>query len=306
MRTSYFPKNGVWLKGNTHGHSTVSDGRFTPEELVRGYRERGYSFLALTDHNVLAAHDDLSDEKFILLTGLEHDIEYSAGKCTHVTGLSAAEKTATNYLCRRYSSREKSDQQLIHMMCGDGQFVSLAHPVWSRMSWEEILSLEGYQGFEVYNNGTEHLCHGGNAEVLWDMLLRAGKKVFAMAVDDQHVAEDLYGGWIWLKAAERSKQAILDALWAGSFYASNGPDIVDFALDAETGEVYVACSPCREIHFVTYEPRGKSIFAKEGETITEASFHLRGTESYIRVVCVDQEGHSAWSNPIFFDERAEK
>lgn len=297
MKKSYFPEGGIWLKGNTHSHSTVSDGALTPEELTQGYLTAGYDFLSMTDHNVLVPHEELSGE-LIQLTGTEHDIEYSPDKCTHVVGLSAAGKKVTDYPCRRYSAAELSDQQLIDLMREDGQFVSLAHPVWSRMKWEDILALEGYHAIEVYNNGTEHLCHGGNAEVLWDFLLREGKRVFATAVDDVHTPEDLYGGWVCVKAAERSAEAILCALHSGAYYCSSGPVIHDFGLDGDT--VYVDCGGCREIHFITYPPRGKSFFAEQGELLTQASHRLTGRESYVRVVCVDAEGRSAWTNPIFF------
>ena len=302
MKKSYFPEEGVWLKGNIHSHSSVSDGLFTPKELAELYASHGYAFLSMTDHNVLVAHSELPEEEIILLTGLEHDIEYSADKCTHVVGNSAAGKNTTDYLCKRYSSRELTDQQLVDLMRGDGQFVSLAHPVWSRMEVEEILGLENIHAIEVFNNGTEHLCHGGNAEVWWDMLLRRGKKVFATAVDDVHVADDLFGGWVWVKAADRSREAIMEALFNGAFYASTGPVIHDFGV--EDGQAYVSCSDCREIHFVTYPPRGDSFFAEEGVCLNEGTHTLTGREAYVRAVCVDSQGRWAWSNPIFFDERA--
>ena len=138
-----------------------------------------------------------------------------------------------------------------------------------------------------------HLCHGGNAEVWWDMLLRQGKRVFATAVDDVHVADDSFGGWIWVKAAERSRDAILDALFQGTYYSSTGPEIYDFGLDGKN--VYVSCSACREIHFVTYAPRGRSLFAEPDGVLKEACYTLTGRESYVRVVCVDHHGHSACS-----------
>jgi len=302
MKKSYFPVNGIWLKGNIHSHSTVTDGLFSPEELAKGYRDHGYDFLSVTDHNIWVSHDALAKDGFFLLAGLEHDIEYSPDKCTHIVGLSSAKKTGTDYPCKRYSAEELTDQQMVDMMRKDGQFVSLAHPVWSRMEPEEILNLEGIHAIEVFNNGTEHLCHGGNAEIWWDMLLRHGKRVFATAVDDVHGADDLFGGWIWVKVAERSKRAIMDALFSGKFYASNGPEIYDFGTDGD--QVYVSCSDCREIHFVTYPPRGKSVFAEEGDYLREAAHSLTGREAYVRVVCVDHNGKSAWSNPIFFDGRA--
>ena len=83
--------------------------------------------------------------------------------------------------------------------------------------------------------------------------------------------------------------------------ATSGPVIHDFGMDGDC--VYVSCSDCREIHFVTYAPRGKSFFAGAGKPLTAASYRLTGKESYVRVVCVDENGHSAWSNPIFFDGR---
>lgn len=302
MKKSYFPVDGVWLKGNIHSHSTVSDGLFTPKELAELYHTHGYAFLSMTDHNIFVPHNELPEDEVILLTGVEHDLEYSQDKCTHVVGLGAAGKKETAYLCKQYSAGELTDQRLIELMRTDGQFISLAHPVWSRMKSDEILQLKGFHAIEVFNNGTEHLCHGGNAEVWWDMLLRQGKRVFATAVDDVHVADDLFGGWIWVKAAERSRDAILDALFQGTYYSSTGPEIYDFGLDGKN--VYVSCSACREIHFVTYAPRGRSLFAEPDGVLKEACYTLTGRESYVRVVCVDHHGHSAWSNPIFFDTRS--
>lgn len=299
MKTSYFSQDGVWLKGNIHSHSTVSDGLLAPKELAEAYAAQGYDFLSMTDHNVLVPHGELPPERLLFLTGLEHDIEYTPDHCLHVVGLSPEGKDRTDYLCKRYSAEEIADQRLIDMMRADGQFVSLAHPVWSRMEPEEILALNGLHAIEVFNSGTEHLCHGGNAEVYWDLLLRHGKRIYAVAVDDVHVPVDLFGGWVWVKAAERSTGAILEALHSGAFYASTGPVIHDFGV--EDGRAYLSCSGCRSIHFVTYPPRGQSFFAQPGDVLTQASHTLTGRESYVRAVCVDAAGHAAWTNPIFFD-----
>ncbi len=42
-----------WLKGNLHTHTFWSDGDEFPESVVQWYKENGYDFLALTDHNVI-------------------------------------------------------------------------------------------------------------------------------------------------------------------------------------------------------------------------------------------------------------
>lgn len=46
--------SAVWLKGNIHTHSFWSDGNQFPEMIASWYKQKGYDFLALTDHNVLS------------------------------------------------------------------------------------------------------------------------------------------------------------------------------------------------------------------------------------------------------------
>ena len=48
MITDQFGKK--WYKGNLHTHSTNSDGRLSPEEVIGLYREEGYDFLALQQY----------------------------------------------------------------------------------------------------------------------------------------------------------------------------------------------------------------------------------------------------------------
>lgn len=48
-----------WLRGNHHGHSTVSDGRYEPLELVRAYEAEGYHYFALSEHDRLLRASEL-------------------------------------------------------------------------------------------------------------------------------------------------------------------------------------------------------------------------------------------------------
>lgn len=43
-----------WYKGNLHTHSFWSDGDQFPEVILQRYRDAGYDFVAMSDHNVLA------------------------------------------------------------------------------------------------------------------------------------------------------------------------------------------------------------------------------------------------------------
>ena len=46
-----------WWKGNLHTHTLWSDGDAYPEMVVDWYREHGYHFLAISDHNILLNGD---------------------------------------------------------------------------------------------------------------------------------------------------------------------------------------------------------------------------------------------------------
>jgi hypothetical protein len=43
-----------WWKGNTHTHTFWSDGQDYPEMVAAWYKDNGYNFLTLSDHNVLS------------------------------------------------------------------------------------------------------------------------------------------------------------------------------------------------------------------------------------------------------------
>src|SRR5678810_721288 len=43
-----------WWKGNLHTHSLWSDGDDYPEMICQWYKDNGYHFLALSDHNIIA------------------------------------------------------------------------------------------------------------------------------------------------------------------------------------------------------------------------------------------------------------
>lgn len=299
MKKSYFAQKGIWLKGNLHSHTTVSDGVYTPEEMAIDYAKHGYDFISMTDHNVFVPHPDLEKDGLLHLTGVEMDLAYSRTKCTHVVGTGMPDKAQPDYCCRKYAPGELTDQQLIDLMVTDGQFVVLAHPIWSRMEPEEVAALKDFHAVEVFNNGCENICHAGHAEVYWDLLLRRGLKVYGTASDDTHKKYDAFGGWIWVKAENRTQEAIVNALFEGQFYSSSGPEIYDFGVDGEC--VYVECSPCRELHFVSWPPRGQSQFAEAGDFLNGGVYKLKGGEKYLRIECIDHSGRVAWTNPFFFD-----
>ena len=62
---------GNWYKGNVHTHTTNSDGELSPKEVISLYKNKGYDFLAITDHNKLTYNQELRKEGLHLIPGEE-------------------------------------------------------------------------------------------------------------------------------------------------------------------------------------------------------------------------------------------
>lgn len=302
MRQSLFSSDGQWYKGNLHAHTTLSDGNKTPQELAESYRAAGYQFLAITDHNLFAAYPELSGPDFLMLPAVERDIRPRGElyHCIHAVGLEEQDcPVSVQTQLEEYSitQPDKEWQSLVDEMRAAGQLVILAHPVWSRMSLEELLGLEGSLGIELYNHTSEVKSRTGWSDYLIDCCLRAGQKPLLFASDDCHCdpgAEDRFGGWIQVKAQALTQQEILRQIRRGNFYASTGPEIYDLSVDGDV--LCLECSPCESIHFITYECRGKSLYQSG---ITSGLYRMTGEETFVRCECIDKQGRRAFTNPVY-------
>jgi len=54
-------EQSMWYKGNLHTHSYWSDGDDYPEMIIDWYKQNGYDFIALSDHNILSQGDKWID-----------------------------------------------------------------------------------------------------------------------------------------------------------------------------------------------------------------------------------------------------
>lgn len=63
-RIELLPGGVHYYKANLHCHTTLSDGRLTPEQVKEIYRQKGYQIIAFIDHRIYANHKELNDESF--------------------------------------------------------------------------------------------------------------------------------------------------------------------------------------------------------------------------------------------------
>ena len=75
MKKYLLPENGSFYKTNLHAHTTISDGKLSPEEVKAWYKAHGYSAVCFTDHEVLIDQRELCDDEFIALHGYEVSIK---------------------------------------------------------------------------------------------------------------------------------------------------------------------------------------------------------------------------------------
>lgn len=77
---------------NLHTHSTHSDGKFSPAELVKAAKGEGYKALAITDHDTATAYRELksacADEEIECIFGVEFstDVHPELGEDFHLVG----------------------------------------------------------------------------------------------------------------------------------------------------------------------------------------------------------------------------
>lgn len=147
MKHSFFENRGMWLKGNIHSHTTVSDGVCEPDRQIRDYRDRGYDFLAVTDHNIMDSFQQ-ELEGICLIPGWERDITYSKTKCVHLVGLSgrpAGEQKAF--------SMERPDPSEVTVPAADGQYAG-GRPV--RGSGAPGIFQDGARGDQQFDGISGH------------------------------------------------------------------------------------------------------------------------------------------------------
>jgi hypothetical protein len=302
------PPARKWYKGNTHTHTLNSDGDSTPDEVVRWYREHGYQFLVLTDHNHLTQVDSLNalfgaDEKFLVIRGEEVTDRFGE-KSIHVNGLNVARLVEP----QGGTSVLDTIQRNVDAVRGAQGVPHINHPNFSwAITAEELKQVRNNRLFEIFNGHPLVNNQGGGGipglEEVWDYVLSSGQLVYGIAVDDAHnfkrpwdrLAAQPGQGWVMVRAESLSAASILTALEQGDFYASTGVTLQDYSVDDRRMTITIAPDPMAKYR-VQFIGRGGKIL-KEA-IASPATYEFAGTEGYVRAKIIDSNGDIAWTQPI--------
>ena len=329
MRIDLLPAEGTFFKANLHCHTNISDGLMTPQQVKDRYKSQGYSIVAFTDHCVLIPHPELKDEDFLPLNGIEievvkkDDIEpIPRRKQNHICYIALEEQNATMPFLSKgciwgnsvaWKDRIRWDPahenhirtytpQCINEMIRWGKeagfFVTYNHPTWSQERYEDYMAYEGMDAMEIMNYDSYLNGYGDYNPRVYEEMLLGGKRLYAIAADDNHGLHDTCGAWTMIKAPSLTYRAVTKALEAGHFYASFGPEI--HALWLEDGQLHVTCSDAKRIICTTgpYRPR---ILNAQDAPLQEAQFPILPSDRFFRITVVDHEGRCADTNAYFTD-----
>ncbi len=297
-----------WYKGNTHTHTLNSDGDSTPDEVTRWYREHGYQFLVLTDHNFLTGVDGLNavygaDERFLVIRGEE--VSSRAGeKPIHVNGMDIDRKVEP----QAGSTVPEVLQRNVDAIRSASGVPHINHPnfQWA-LTADDLRQVRNNKLFELYNgHPTVNNMGGGNVpglEEVWDRLLSSGQLLYGIAVDDAHTFKQpgnplVAGpgrGWVMVRAATLDADALVRAMEAGDFYASTGVVLEDVEVSSKamTIKVTAVASSKYRIQFIGRDGRMLSEVPE-----TRATYTFKGDEGYVRAKVLESNGRVAWAQPV--------
>jgi hypothetical protein len=269
-----------------------------------------------------------------LLIGGEEITDGLPGKPIHVNGLGLTElvdprggATVAEVIEGDTAAVHEQGQRL-----GNTVLAHVNHPNFGwALTAEDLAEMRAERFFEIFN-GHPGVNDPGDetrpsTEKLWDMA-NAGRRfgldlplLLGVATDDSHDYHSIGPGrvnpgrgWVMVRAAELSSDAVLSAMHAGDFYATTGVVLDDVRFDGQTLTVKVAAEPGSEhtVRFIGCHQIAGGV--EVGVTLAESSertavYRVRGDEGFVRAHVTstrpvdnprlaEGETAQAWTQPV--------
>jgi hypothetical protein len=298
-----------WLRGNTHTHTTYSDGDSPPEVVADWYAEHGYDFIFLTDHNAMIPDSHLARVQQRGLAVWQGE-ELTMG-VVHVNGLGLRQPIVPPPELRLQIGEENRDDRVrwaVEQILAQEAVPSVNHPNrWDALGHAELAQAGDLRLLEIANMSPEAAAANPgdlfrpSTEQLWDRLLEDGKQVWAVASDDAHHFtrwgprwSNPGRGWLMVEARSTSLADLLGALRGGRFYASTGLALDDYQARGREIALELASGPaCIEL----VGPGGQVLDTAVGQS---ARFKLPPERlPYARVRATGLDGTRLWTQPHF-------
>ncbi len=212
-----------WLKGDTHYHSTNSDGKLPFDELVKKVQKRGLDFMIITDHNFYTINKPFYKDNLLVIPGWEYTC------CEgHVNFWGSNLPEIPDKLSSRDIWRNSTFEEIKHeadKVRSAGGTVSVNHPFCKKCGWHLDLDDFEMHTIEVWNCPM-HIDNMRNLD-WWHSQLLKGRKLPAVGGSDYHedyVVTQLIGcPTTYVYAEDNTEEAVLSAIRQGRSFITNSP-----------------------------------------------------------------------------------
>jgi hypothetical protein len=288
-------------KANFHTHTTMSDGRGRPEQVIDRYSALGYSILSLTDHDTVGPGGDRKHPGKDKTTWPWD----TYGRDPENVGMVAVEGNEISrvhhigsYFNDYGNADVASEEVAVEEIGRRGGLAVLFHPGRYQKSpgWyvDMFRSYPHLVGIEIYNQGDRY---PGDRRT-WDKILSAvvaERPVWGFSNDDMHDPDRQLGrNWNLLLLPELSIEWVRRAMEEGIFFyvfAPQGHDgaappvIQSVTVDSRKGIISIEASGHERIEWIS---AGTIVHQGDSVDLSKAT----GIEGYIRAVIYAADGDS--------------
>ncbi|UUX33360.1 CehA/McbA family metallohydrolase [Fundicoccus culcitae] len=217
-----------WFKGDTHMHTTASDGQLRGSTLVEVAKDMGLDFIMMTDHNNYHPEAGfVSDEYLTVIPGVEWTQYNGHGNFLNVEGPLAPSFVTTT---------EEELRAMIQKGKDAGALFVLNHPFCPNVPWKWTKELD-YDAIEVWNGGTDPRANVAAIE-WWHGELLKGRRVVALGGSDFHRFDQIHSlgsPTVHVYAKSKSRRDILEAIQLGALYITNNVEEVGLEMVSSDG-----------------------------------------------------------------------
>ncbi len=292
-----------WYKGNIHTHTVNSDGNTSPTHVVQWYKENGFQFVFLTDHDIRTPVEGLNQlyslpDQFHVFPGVEVTDRFN-NRPVHLVGLGV---NASIKAAGGKSVEETIDSDALGIKQAKG-VAYIAHPngfLPAALTASELASSQHANIFEMCCS--DYLGGSGfpSTEQLWDEMLTGGKRIYGVAADDAHDfspgGKDPGKAWIMVKAEHLTQEDILAGISNGEFYSSTGVELTDINYSEQ--QLCITISDEGYYGYRTHFIGANGDVLKTDQSHTPC-YDLPSDRQYVRARVERSDGAIAWSQPVF-------
>lgn len=285
---------------NLHAHTRESDGLYGPKRVIDAYHRKGYTILALTDHNTVTwpwEKFGRNPEELNMLAVKANEISDIHHIGSYFSNFDIEGQIFRTFLWTTGEPADIDEEYVFGKIGQKGGMAIFFHPGRYDHPPEYYAGLfrkyPHLVGMEVVNRKDRY----PEDRTLWDnvlTMLMPERPVWGFSNDDSHLMRHVGHSYNIFLLPNLSEENLRKAMKAGHFYFSHGkkaPIINEIILDEDAGTIEIDASGYNRIIWITAKGRtvhqGEKLFFRNNP----------GISAYLRAKLIGDAGNS-YTNPF--------